>query len=88
MKNEIMIFKLSDTKITNDRTGEVQEYQIVDYLVKIGGVYEHLQCYVKSKYKNILEKYILKLVSAEIEQRVVKNSIKLYISSINNEKCR
>lgn len=88
MKNEIMIFKIEDTTITNEKTGEVQDYKIVNYLVRVGKDYEHFQCYVKAKFSNILEKHKLKFVQAEIEQRVVKNSIKLYLKSVNNESCR
>jgi len=88
MEREVYIFKLRDTYITNDKTGEVMDYVVVSYLTKIGNHIEPMQCYLKAKYRNVVEKYSLKWCKATFEEKLQENSIKLYLASLSSEKCR
>ncbi len=89
MKSEVLVFRIDDTTIKNDKTGEVKPYVILNYLLKLDGKRYSMNCYVDAKFKDICEKYVDKTVMAELSQTVQSSStVKYRIVSLNNEKVR
>lgn len=90
---KILIANITEENFTNKKTGEVNSMLCIHYLTKVGENERFHGCailktYCKSEYLNILKKYIMREVNADISEQPTENGVKYLLQKINNEKVR
>lgn len=88
---KIMIINLEKMEFKNKETGEVRIMTKITYAIDMSTLEKLkgcaiLVCYSNSKTFDMLEKYIMKFATADIEERPTSNGSKYVLVKINGEK--
>lgn len=87
---KIMIINIEKQRFTNKNTGEIRIMSKVTYAIEMSKNenikgYAILVCYGKEELFDRLEKYLMKFVTADIEERPTNNGCKYVLSKVNGE---